>query len=563
MMTRGAIAYFSMEVALENGMATYSGGLSVLAGDTLRSAADMGVPMVGVTLLHRKGYFSQRLDAEGMQQEDAVQWKIEDFLKEMPERAALKLADRTIHVRAWRYEIKGIGGFVVPVYFLDTDLPENADWDRTLTHFLYGGDTQYRLCQEAILGIGGVRILRALGLDDIRKFHMNEGHASLLTFALLDERPKEAGGAWVTMEDVEALRKICVFTTHTPVPAGHDQFGVDLVMRILGRPEITAMPEIFLQEGRLNMTRLAINFSGYVNAVSQKHAEVSRRMFAGISVDAVTNGVHVASWTSAPFQKLFDTYMPGWRQDNLVLRYALKIPKEQIWVAHMEGKAELLRTVRQRTDVALDPDKLTLGFARRAAPYKRADLFFFDLDRLRQIAAKAGPLQVIYAGKAHPHDQPGKDLIQRIFQAKEALKNEIPIVYLENYDMTLGRMLTSGVDLWLNTPQPPLEASGTSGMKAALNGVPSLSVLDGWWIEGHMEGVTGWAFGDPSENAGPERPAADARSLYDKLENEVIPLFYKNPDRFRRIMIQTVALNGSYFNTQRMLSQYIVNAYFR
>ncbi len=560
---KAVIAYFSMEIALENKMATYSGGLSVLAGDTLRSAADMQVPVVGVTLLHRKGYFTQKLDPDGLQTEEPMEWVVQDFLKEMPERVAIKLNNRMVHLRAWRYEITGVTGFVVPVYFIDADLPENTERDRTLTHFLYGGDSHYRLCQEAVLGIGGVKILRAFGYEDIRKFHMNEGHASLLTFALLDERPKEQDGTWVTMADVEAVRKRCVFTTHTPVPAGHDQFPIEMVNKVLNRPEIEAMPEIFLHDGKMNMTRLAINLSGYVNGVSQKHAEISRKMFAPHPVDEVTNGVHVTSWTAKPFQDLFDKYMPGWQKDNFELRYALKIPKEEVWAAHRQVKGQFIDYVRQKTDAQLDPEVFTIGFARRAATYKRGDLFLSDPERLKKIASMAGPFQVVYAGKAHPHDQGGKELIRRIFQASKDLKNDIKIVYLENYDMVVGKMITSGVDIWLNTPQPPLEASGTSGMKAALNGVPSMSVLDGWWIEGHMEGVTGWAFGDPSENAGPERAAFDAAALYDKLENTVIPLFYGNQDRFRSIMIHSIALNGSYFNTQRMLQQYIVNAYFR
>ncbi|MCM8794267.1 MAG: alpha-glucan family phosphorylase [Candidatus Omnitrophica bacterium] len=557
------IAYFSMEIALESDMATYSGGLSVLAGDTLRSAADMKVPMVGVTLLHRKGYFHQKLEPDGTQRELPVEWKIEDFLKEMPQRVSLKLSGRAVQIRAWRYEITGISGFKVPVYFLDTDLPENAEPDRPLTHFLYGGDDRYRLSQEVVLGIGGVRMLRALGYENIGKFHMNEGHASLLTFALLDERPKEPDGTWVTATDIEVLRDRCVFTTHTPVPAGHDQFPVEMVGQVLGRPEVTAMPELFVQQGKVNMTTLALNLSGYINGVSLKHAEVSRKMFPGYKIDDITNGVHAASWTTGPFQALFDRYMPGWREDNFILRYALKIPKEEVWAAHMEVKRELLDYVGQKTGSALDPNIFTLGFARRAVTYKRPDLLFFDLERLQQIVLKAGAMQIIFAGKAHPHDKGGKELIRRIFQASEKLKGKIQVVYLENYDMRLGKMVTAGVDVWLNNPQPPLEASGTSGMKSALNGVPSLSVLDGWWIEGHMEGVTGWAFGDPSDTQGVDRVQQDAGSLYDKLENTVMPLFYGNQDRFRSVMIHSIALNGSYFNTQRMLQQYIVNAYFR
>ena len=564
-MTRGRlIAYFSMEVALKSEMPTYSGGLSVLAGDTIRSAADLRIPMVGMTLLHRKGYFHQKLDAQGWQTEEPVQWAVEDFLKEMPQRVTITLEGRTVHLRAWRYDVAGTTGFTVPVYFLDTDFSDNSPWDRTLTHFLYGGDAYYRLCQEVILGIGGVKMIRALGYDRLDRFHMNEGHASLLTLALLDERPKEADGAWCTSEDVEAVRRKCVFTTHTPVPAGHDVFPMDLVDRALGRPEIPATPELFCQDGKLNMTTLALRLSGYVNGVSKKHAEVSRAMFAPHPVDAVTNGVHAVTWTAKPFQELFDRALPGWREDNTALRFAVGLPKEEVWRAHLEAKKRLIEHVNQKTGVGMDMETFTIGFARRAATYKRGDLLLRDPARLKSICAKAGAIQLVYAGKAHSHDQGGKELIHRIFQAMELLKPEIKIAYLENYDMNLGAMMTAGADIWLNTPQPPLEASGTSGMKAALNGVPSLSILDGWWIEGYMEGVTGWAFGLlPEEKVSDEeRAVRDAASLYEKLEQVVIPLFYRETDRFTRVMRHAIALNGSYFNTHRMIQQYMVKAYF-
>jgi starch phosphorylase len=477
------IAYFSMEIALEAGIPTYSGGLGVLAGDTIRSAADLKLPMVAVTLIHRRGYFRQRLDPTGWQIEEPMEWVVGEFLAALPQRAAVIIEGRTVQLRAWKYEVTGIGGFKVPVYFLDADLPDNSKWDRTITHFLYGGDQHYRLCQEAILGIGGVKMLRALGYKSVERFHMNEGHSSLLTLELLDEEAKENRRSSITHEDVEAVRKKCVFTTHTPVPAGHDQFPLDLVTRVLGRREIYDMKDVFCCEGRLNMTYLALNLSHYVNGVAKKHGEVSRLMFAGYKIDAITNGVHAATWTSAPFQKLYDKYIQGWKQDNFSFRYALGIPKQEVWEAHVEEKRWLVQHVNHETDVGMDVNALTIGFARRAATYKRADLLFQDLERLKSIASKIGALQVVYSGKAHPQDGGGKELIKKIFQGKELLKNEIKIAYLENYDLELGKMITSGVDVWLNTPQLPLEASGTSGMKAALNGVPSLSILDGWWIE--------------------------------------------------------------------------------
>ncbi|HEY7495177.1 MAG TPA: alpha-glucan family phosphorylase [Candidatus Tectomicrobia bacterium] len=558
------IAYFSMEIGLEVGMPTYSGGLGVLAGDTIRSAADLKLPLVAVTLLHRKGYFYQRLDASGRQHEEPVSWVVDDFVHEMPVRTSVTIAGRTVHLRAWQYTVRGLSGSTVPVYFLDADVPENTAWDRTLTDRLYGGDAPYRLCQEVLLGIGGVRLLRTLGYTNIARFHMNEGHASLLTLELLDEHAHRAGRATFTHDDVEAVRQQCVFTTHTPVPAGHDQFPLDLVARVLGdRDAFHTMPEVFCCEGVLNMTYLALNLSHYVNGVAKKHGEVSQHMFARYVIDAITNGVHAGTWTAPPFQVLFDRYIPGWREDNFSLRAALSIPPDEVWQAHMAAKRQLIAYVNHDTNAGLDVDTLTLGFARRATAYKRADLLFQDIERLKHIATQAGAFQVLYAGKAHPRDDAGKALIQRIYQARDALKNHVKIAYLANYDLALGSLLTAGVDVWLNTPQPPLEASGTSGMKAALNGVPSFSILDGWWLEGHIEGVTGWAIGANHRGTDVhDERAHDAAALYDKLEQVIVPLFYSNRAGFINVMRHAIAINGHFFNTQRMMHQYVMKAYF-
>lgn len=585
-MNHRSIAYFSMEIALEDGMPTYSGGLGVLAGDTVRSAADLEVPMVAVTLLHRKGYFYQRLDSQGRQTEEPVEWSVDDFLEEMPVRTSVTLEGRDVRLRAWRYSVTGITGRPAPVYFLDADLSENSDWDRKLTHFLYGGDPRYRLCQEVVLGIGGVRMLRALGYGHIRRFHMNEGHSALLTLELLEEAAQRAGRTTISREDIETVRAQCVFTTHTPVPAGHDQFSLDLVTRVLARrvEDFLDMKDVFFVdlvnrvlrhsrhsfdvdetsqgERTLNMTYLALNLSGYVNGVAKKHGEVSRLMFAGYTVDAITNGVHAATWTAAPLQELFDRHIPHWRQDNFSLRYALTLPKAEVWEAHMRAKKQLIGRINRAANSGMDVDVLTLGFARRATPYKRPGLLFTDLGRLRKIAASGAGLQLVFAGKAHPRDQDGKQLIREVFEAAEALEQEIKTAYLENYDLSLARLMTSGVDLWLNTPQPPNEASGTSGMKAALNGVPSLSILDGWWIEGHINGITGWAVGDPPESNQNRDRFSDAASLYDKLEGVILPLFYQDRERFIDVMRHCIALNGSFFNTQRMVNQYVMKAYF-
>lgn len=557
------IGYFSMEMALDGGMPTYSGGLGVLAGDTICAAADMRLPMVAVTLLHRKGYLKQRIDASGWQTEEAVDWIIEDYLEEMPERASVAIEGRTVAVRSWKYEVKGVGGYVIPVYLLDTDLDANEEWDRRITDQLYGGDQHYRLCQEVVLGSGGVRILRALGYEHLERFHMNEGHSSLLALELLDEEASRAGRKVFTHEDVELVRKKCVFTTHTPVKAGHDQFAMDLVKRVLGRPEIFDMHEVFCCEGVLNMTYLALNLSHYVNGVAKRHGEVSQHMFARYRIDSITNGIHVGRWTSEPFVKLFDEQIPGWRQDNFDLRYALKIPKEVIWQTHEKAKSQLIQHVNKTTGANFNEATITLGFARRAATYKRAELLFKDLERLRAIGTNAGPLQIVFAGKAHPHDTEGKAVIKRIIAAAGQLKDKISVVYLPDYEIELAKLLVSGVDVWLNTPQPPLEASGTSGMKAAINGVPSLSVLDGWWIEGCIEGVTGWSIGndESADVSYEEKWMRDADALYDKLEHVVMPTFYKQRNSFSEIMRHAIALNGSFFSAQRMLQQYAQKAY--
>jgi len=564
METDRTIAYFSMEIALEVGMPTYSGGLGVLAGDMVRAAADLTIPMVAVTLLHRQGYFYQRLDAHGWQHEEPATWAVDDFVHPLPARSSVTIEGRTVHLRAWHYPVRGLGGFTVPVYFLDADLPDNAAWDRTLTDTLYGGEAHYRLCQEVLLGIGGVRMLRALGYTALSRFHMNEGHASLLALELLEEQAHRAGRTAFTHDDVEVVRQYCVFTTHTAVPAGHDQFPLALVEGVLGpRTAFHTMPEVFCCEGVLNMTYLALNLSHYINGVAKKHGEVSRHMFAHYAIDAITNGVHAPTWTSRPFQALFDRHMPGWREDNFSLRYALSLPNHDVWEAHMAAKRQMLQEVNRATNAGLDADVLTLGCARRATAYKRMDLLFQDSERLQHLATHAGGLQVVYAGKAHPQDQPGKELIRHIYEVKETLKDDLKIAYLANYDMALGALLTAGVDVWLNTPQPPLEASGTSGMKAALNGVPSLSVLDGWWIEGCIEGVTGWAIGANHRGLAPEDDRTqDAASLYDKLGQVIVPLFYGGREGFISVMRHAIALNGSFFNTQRMLQQYVVKAYF-
>jgi len=544
-----------MEIGLNEDMPTYSGGLGILAGDTLRAAADWGLPVVAVTLVHRKGYFRQQLDAEGRQTEEPDTWNVADRLEEMEPRVEVEIAGRRVRIRTWREQIEGVLGQRVPVYFLDTDLPDNDEADRRLTDSLYGGDRRHRLCQEVILGIGGVRMLKALGYERISTYHMNEGHSALLTLELMRCAAERAGRDEPSEENISFVRDHCVFTTHTPVAAGHDRFSADVVREVLGDTAWQRLRKLYAMD-ELNMTELALRHSRYVNGVARRHGDVTREMFEGYDVAAITNGVHAASWSSPALRKLFDRHIPGWRQDNQSLRYMTYTPLDEVEAAHKEAKRALLEYVDELTGVHLAEERFTIGFARRATSYKRADLLFRDTEALTRIAKDVGALQIVYAGKAHPRDESGKEIIRRIIAVRDDLGDEIELVYLEDYGMKLGGLLTSGCDLWLNTPEAPKEASGTSGMKAALNGVPSLSVLDGWWVEGHIEGVTGWSIADSSPDV--ER---DARELYDKLEKKILPLFYGDPDGYTRVRRFAISLNGSFFNTERMVSEYARQAY--
>jgi starch phosphorylase len=559
------IAYFSMEIALEAALPTYSGGLGILAGDMLRSAADLGLPMIGVTLLYRDGYFSQRLDAAGNQSEAAEIWDPRTRLVKFDRTIAIGIEGRRVEISAWRFDLMGEGGHVVPVYLLDTDIEGNDPYDRALTNALYGGDGRYRLCQETVLGYGGWAMLEALGLlESVGTFHMNEGHSALLVPAAVEARLLARGAHEPTSDDIAAIRKRFAFTTHTPVPAGHDRFDRALTTAVLGEARAALIDRVGgIRDGFINMTQLALRGSHYVNGVAMRHGEVSRALFPGDVIHAITNGVHAMRWAAPSFASLFDHHIPDWRKDNGYLRHVIGIAVEEVAAAHRAAKDQLAVEIRKRTKIALDTKRFTIGFARRAAEYKRGYLAFWDLERLREVAQNAGPLQFVFAGKAHPHDAEGKAVIKRIFDAAAQLGDEtLRVVYLENYEIGLAQKLVAGVDLWLNTPRPPLEASGTSGMKAALNGVPSLSTLDGWWVEGCIEGRTGWAIGEEHTTlTGDEANAADAASLYDKLEREIVPLYYQDPDGYARVMRGAIAYNASYFNTQRSVEQYVRSAY--
>jgi starch phosphorylase len=546
------IAYFTMEIGIDENIPTYSGGLGVLAGDTIKSCADLNVPVLGISLLSENGYFYQRIDEHGNQIEMPIQFAVSNFLQLLPKTTSVKIDNRDVQIRAWLYQVRGIGGYIIPIFFLDTNIEENSEWDRELTKYLYGGDTRYRLAQEIILGIGGVRILNDLGYTTIDKYHMNEGHAALGTLEI-----------YKRYNDVEKVREQCVFTTHTPVASGHDQFDLSYARPMIGE----MLPDFILKDvtfgNKLNMTRLALFFSHYVNGVAKKHGEVSRIMFPGYSIDSITNGVHTTTWVSRPFQKLFDNHMPGWRSDPYILRSAFSIDKPEIWDAHMEAKRSLINFVNKRYNVGMNYDDFTIGFARRQTAYKRPALLISDPNRLTQIADNVGPIQIIYGGKAHPKDQSGKDSIKHIFNVMKTIDNNVKIAFIHNYDITIAKMITAGVDIWLNTPRRPREASGTSGMKAACNGVPQFGTLDGWWLEGCIENITGWAIGPEKTEEKESDDDIDRRDLYDKLENWIMKKFYNDRENWIRTMRSCIAINASFFNTNRMIQQYVLNAYFR
>jgi starch phosphorylase len=555
---RTRIAYLSMEIALRPEIHTYSGGLGILAGDVARTSADLELPAVFVTLASRSGYLRQEIDAEGRQVEHPDPWRPADWAVPLDAMVAVGIEGRQVWIRAWLYRLTCPIGHEIPVILLDTDLDQNEARDRGITDRLYGGDAVYRLKQEIVLGIGGWRMLHALGFE-IETYHLNEGHAALLALSLLRQHRRQPPGrsADPLRYDVDRVWARCIFTTHTPVAAGHDRFRYEEVARILG--DYIELDQLKLLAGAdgLNMTSLALNLSGYVNGVARRHAETAQHLYPGYRIKAITNGIHAGTWAHASFARLFDTMLPNWAHEPEVLARADQLAAEAVWAAHRTAKQELLAEVERTTGTKLQADMPLIGFARRMTGYKRPDLLFADVERLRAIA-HATPFQLVLAGKAHPRDEAGKQLIQRLHRHIRELAGEIPMVFLPNYDMALARKLVAGVDVWLNTPLPPLEASGTSGMKAGLNGVLNLSILDGWWLEGCIEGVTGWAIGRDGGTDGDH-----ARELHDKLERTVLPLYRDDRDRWVWMMKQAISKIGGYFNSQRMMRRYASDAYLR
>lgn len=595
------IAYFSTEFGLHETLPIYAGGLGVLSGDTLKEASDLGLPMVALGFLYTQGYFSQHITEDGWQEARQVDLKFED-LPVIPLfddsgqrlRISVELPGREVSAQLWEIQVGRI-----PLYLLDTNVAENNESDRFLTARLYSSDLDLRISQEIILGIGGVRALRILGYNPA-VWHMNEGHSAFLSF----ERIREMVAAGHEFEAaLEKVKDGNIFTTHTPVPAGNDEFPLWLMDKYFSRlwPELGLEREQFINLAHRTLTWgetfsmpvLALRMSAQRNGVSELHGQVARRMWNflwpdmsenDVPIDHITNGVHTGTWLARRFKTLYDQFFPqDWWQrvdDPEVWQYVMTIPDEQLWEVRKHLKRRLAAYMRERardqwqhcqmhpiqvvaSGVLLDPYALTIGFARRFATYKRAGLILQDFDRLLQLLNQPNmPVQIIFAGKAHPADQPGKLLIQEVYRKVKLAENGGRIIFLEDYDMNLGRCLTQGVDVWLNTPRRPNEASGTSGQKAALNGVLNFSVMDGWWREGY-NGKNGWAIGEDRDYQDPaEQDRDDLAALYNILENEIIPLYYdqrspdKLPVKWVAMVKECIRTLGPCFSMRRMMKEY-------
>ncbi len=542
-----------MEIALESSLPIYSGGLGILAGDALRSAADMGLPMVAVTLTYDAGYFYQQIGPDGSQIEKEMEWTFSDDFEKLDQVVILELQDKLLKVEAWKYELVGRNGHIIPVILLDTDLAENEPWQRKLTHVLYDAKPFDRIVQEMVLGICGCRMLKKLGFDNIKTYHLNEGHAAFLIFELLEK-----------YKNLEEVKKHCVFTTHTPVRAGLEEFDYNLVDDVF-RKRLPEKIHDFAGKDRLNMTILALNASGFVNGVSKKHAEISNRMFPNYNIKQITNGIHPGYWLS-PYMRDFlnEEFSRVWHHNFHLFDNALNLDSYELWRAHNKAKSRLIEYEKSHSWILFEENLLTIGFGRRIAEYKRPLLIFTDIERLAKTIKKKA--QIIYTGKAHPADILSKSYIKKISEYSTYLWNsyDIGLVFLENYEINLAKLLVSGVDLWLNNPRRYLEASGTSGMKAAINGVLNLSTLDGWWIEGYYmsDKKAGWAIGPEPTDPKAEKldDSFDADDLYNKLDKEIIPLFYKKQDEWRERMKYAIKL-GTYFNTNRMMEEYALKSY--
>jgi len=549
------VAYISMEIAVDSNIPTYSGGLGVLSGDTVRSAADLELPMVGLCLCYSSGYFYQFFNEYGEQKEKEIEWNFFYEFEKVEKPIKIKIEDKEVLVSAWLYRVIGQSGHILPIYLLTTDIEGNEDWMKKMTGSLYDSTSRWnRIVQEMILGIGGVKLLNSQGYNNIETYHLNEGHGSFSIVELYD----------MLNGDLDKVRDKVVFTTHTPVPAGHDRFDQDLVNKVFENRMPSEISKIADDNGSFNMTYLGMGLSRYRNGVAKKHGDISRKMFPQYEVDSITNGIHLGYWVSKPFRQIFNKKWPNWKANPSILQNAIELDDLDIFDAHIENKFNLISYQKGHSWNLLDEERITIGFARRFATYKRATLIFKDIDKLGSICQDK--IQFIFAGKAHPQDTMGKEYIKEIYKSGEYLYDNygVKVVMMENYNMDLSHMLVSGCDIWLNTPERYREASGTSGMKAALNGVLNFSVQDGWWLEGyHRNPMAGWAIGPDDSNpddAGVSNDwDIDSKAIYEILENEIIPTYLNHEEWLFRSK-NAIAL-AAYFNSARMIKEYARRAY--
>ncbi|TES99242.1 MAG: alpha-glucan family phosphorylase [Promethearchaeota archaeon] len=549
------VAYISMEIAVDSNIPTYSGGLGVLSGDTVRSAADLELPMVGLCLCYSSGYFYQFFNEYGEQKEKEIEWNFFYEFEKVEKPIKIKIEDKEVLVSAWLYRVIGQSGHIIPIYLLTTDIEGNEDWMKKMTGSLYDSTSRWnRIVQEMILGIGGVKLLNSQGYNNIETYHLNEGHGSFSIVELYD----------MLKGDLDKVRNKVVFTTHTPVPAGHDRFDQDLVNKVFEHRMPSEISKIADDNGSFNMTYLGMGLSRYRNGVAKKHGDISRKMFPQYEVDSITNGIHLGYWVSRPFRQIFDKKWPNWKANPSILQNAIELDDLDIFDAHIENKFNLISYQKGHSWNLLDEERITIGFARRFATYKRATLIFKDIDKLGSICKDK--IQFIFAGKAHPEDTMGKDYIKEIYNSGQYIYDNygVKVVMMENYNIDLSHMLVSGCDIWLNTPERYREASGTSGMKAALNGVLNFSIQDGWWLEGyHKNPMAGWAIGPDDSN--PKDPGVsndwdiDSKAIYEILENEIIPTYLNHEEWLFRSK-NAIAL-AAFFNTNRMMKEYAKRAY--
>ncbi|MEI6729207.1 MAG: alpha-glucan family phosphorylase [bacterium] len=548
MSLESTIAYFSMEIGIIDQIKSYAGGLGILAGDTLRAGCDLGLPMVGVTLLYKYGYFKQELDKEtGLQHELNDTWDYTKLLQKVQQSFQITIEGKPVQVEIWKYDLIGVNGAVLPVYFLNVDLEVNAQNVRYASYTLYTKYEETRIIQEIILGVGGVHLLKTLGYN-VGKYHLNESDAALASLPLLIEQGQEQ------------TKKKIIFTTHTPIPAGHKSHDIGLMQKYLAGEHFSAIHPIAIVNNRLQYSLLCLENSSYVNGVSKLHGQVSGRMFPQFKIDSITNGIHSNFWASPSMRELFDQTIPGWRQDSDLLVNAMRIKDAGLQAAHSISKQDLINSIQQKSGKNFSTDRFTIGFARRADGYKRADFIFRNLAELNRIAAKFGGIQFVFSGKSYPDVAVTEGLISQIYLMSKDNNSPVQVVFLEDYSIDVARKIVAGSDMWLNNPRKPQEASGTSGMKAALNGVPNFSILDGWWAEGCIEGVTGWSIG---ENCLDDDENCELNDLYEKLEYTILPLFHSDKAGWAKIQKQAIALNAGYFHTHRMVKEYLVKGYLR